>query len=90
MDILDSKNSKNIKSTGFTLAEVLITLVVIGVVAAIILPNLITNIQDRELKTKFKDVYSMLSQATALMLKDKGGVTKQYYDSNKNEPLHSV
>ena len=32
---------------GFTLAEVLITLAIIGVVAALTLPTLLTNIQDR-------------------------------------------
>ena len=45
----------------FTLAEVLITLGIIGVVAAITMPTLITKVQDRILMNQFKKVYSILS-----------------------------
>ena len=38
----------------FTLAEVLITLGIIGVVAAITLPTLTTKIKHKELETKFQ------------------------------------
>lgn len=46
----------------FTLAEVLITLGIIGVVAALTLPNLIANYQKMVLKNQFKKTYSLLSQ----------------------------
>ena len=36
---------------GFTLAEVLITLAIIGVVAAIAIPSVISNSQQQEFKT---------------------------------------
>ena len=51
------------RNTGFTLAEVLITLGVIGIVAALTIPALITNIQDKQFKTAYKESISIISQA---------------------------
>lgn len=51
------------KRFAFTLAEVLITLGIIGVVASITIPTLMNNIQQAELKTSFKKAYSVASQA---------------------------
>ncbi len=48
---------------GFTLAEVLITLGIIGVVAAMTMPSLISNYRHKVLETQFKKAYSVLSQA---------------------------
>lgn len=48
---------------GFTLAEVLITLGIIGVVASITIPVLMNNIQDAQFKTSYKKAYSAASQA---------------------------
>ena len=47
---------------GFTLAEVLITLVIIGVIAALTVPNMIIRHQKLETATRVKNVYSELSQ----------------------------
>ena len=47
----------------FTLAEVLITLGIIGVVAAMTLPTLITNYQKRATIAKLKRAYSVIKQA---------------------------
>ncbi len=49
---------------GFTLAEVLITLGIIGVVAALTLPALVAKYKHKALETAFKKVYSELLQAT--------------------------
>lgn len=49
----------------FTLAEVLITLGIIGVVAAITIPTLMKNIQDAQYKTAYKKAFSVASQALA-------------------------
>ena len=51
------------KKVGFTLAEVLITLGVIGLVAAMTLPALINNNRNKALETAFKKNYSVISQA---------------------------
>ena len=45
------------------MAEVLITLGIIGIVAAMTLPSLINNKKNKELETAFKKNYSVLSQA---------------------------
>ncbi len=60
------------KKQGFTLAEVLITLVVIGVVAALSIPTLMAKYQEHVLSVKLKKVNSILQQATKLMFTDNG------------------
>lgn len=47
----------------FTLAEVLITLGIIGIVAAMTLPSLVNNNRNKQLETGLKKAYSTLSQA---------------------------
>lgn len=54
----------------FTLAEVLITLGIIGVVAALTIPTLISEYQERANVTKMKKVYSTLTNAYQLYLVD--------------------
>ena len=46
----------------FTLAEVLITLGIIGVVAAITIPSLITKLENIKNSTILKEDYSILQQ----------------------------
>ena len=57
---------------GFTLAEVLITLGIIGVVAAITIPSLINITQGKELEAQYKKAYSTLSQAVLRMNAEQG------------------
>ena len=52
------------KRFGFTLAEVLITLGIIGVVAAMTIPTLISNTNGAQFKTGFKKALSTLSRQT--------------------------
>ncbi|HNW25174.1 MAG TPA: type II secretion system protein [Candidatus Gastranaerophilaceae bacterium] len=58
--------------TGFTLAEVLITLTIIGVVAALTVPNLYAYYQKTQYVTQLKKVYSEISQAIKLLMADEG------------------
>ena len=51
------------KKYGFTLAEVLITLGIIGVVAAMTIPTLIANTNSARFRSQFKKSISTLSQA---------------------------
>lgn len=57
---------------GFTLAEVLITLGVIGVVAAITIPSLINRTNDAELTAAFKKAYSVANQAYKMAVQENG------------------
>jgi prepilin-type N-terminal cleavage/methylation domain-containing protein len=57
----------------FTLAEVLITLLIIGVVASLVVPALINDTQDAELKTAWRKAYSELDQATRRIIQDNAG-----------------
>ena len=54
------------KKFGFTLAEVLITLGIIGVVAAMTMPTLMSNTQGAQFKTAFKKELSTLNQAVLM------------------------
>lgn len=57
---------------GFTLAEVLITLGIIGVVAALTLPAAINNTQNRQLEAGLKKAYSTINQALLLYENENG------------------
>ncbi len=59
---------------GFTLSEVLITLGIIGVVAALTMPTLIAKQKEKETVAKLKKVYSTLSQALLSAIADYGTV----------------
>lgn len=63
---------KNKRASGFTLAEVLITLGIIGVVSAMTIPALINRTQAKELEAGFKKSYSVLSQAVQRMQYEEG------------------
>ena len=74
------------KKAAFTLAEVLITLGIIGVVAALTLPTLIQNHQKQVYVTQLKKAYSTLNNAINKMAVDEGVVdwaqTQCGYQSN--------
>ena len=56
-------NRKAKIKNAFTLAEVLITLGVIGVVAAVTMPTLVTNIQEKARKEQVRTVKYKLTKA---------------------------
>ena len=71
IEILNNSASNRISlkafnKEGFTLAEVLITLGIIGVVAAMTIPNLMTNIQGIRVRAQLKKTISTLNQAVRL------------------------
>jgi prepilin-type N-terminal cleavage/methylation domain-containing protein len=59
----------------FTLAEVLITLGIIGVVAAMTIPALMTKIQEHVTIRKVKKFHSAINQSLRLALEEEGEVT---------------
>lgn len=57
----------------FTLAEILVTITIIGVIASLTIPQLITNIQKDQFRIAFKSIYSSLQSATSMIKEDNGG-----------------
>ena len=60
-------NRLSVKKCAFTMAEILLSLTIIGVVAAITLPSLTGNINERTWNTQRKALYARFSQALPLM-----------------------
>ena len=55
---------------GFTLAEVLITLVIVGVVAALTIPNIVYNSKKQEYSSRLKKFYSTMRQVEQKAMAD--------------------
>jgi len=60
------------KKKAFTLAEVLITLGIIGVVAALVMPSLIANYRKQQTISQLKKVYSTLNNAMRMSEAENG------------------
>lgn len=73
------------KNKAFTLAETLITLGIIGVVAALTIPGLINNYKAQKLHAKFLKTYSLLQQGFKQMEADDVSLDPATY---KNEPFY--
>lgn len=72
------------KEKNSALAEILITIGIIGVVAAITIPTLITNYQKKITATKLKKTYAELTNAVRLSEADNGEVSG-WNITNKSE-----
>lgn len=75
-----SRNAVKIYTNAFTLAEVLITLGIIGIVASMTLPALITKYEKKVNVTRAKQAFSILSQAIKLSEVENGEA--KYWDGN--------
>ncbi|OGI01546.1 MAG: hypothetical protein A2104_07260 [Candidatus Melainabacteria bacterium GWF2_32_7] len=70
---------------GFTLAEILITVTIIGIVASFAIPTLYHNIQEESYKTRWISIYSILNQATISILMDQGGSLVGVFKTSNND-----
>ena len=66
--------SANIRRAAFTLAEVLITLGIIGIVAAMTIPTLISSYKKHAAETKLRYFYSMMTNAIKLSEVENGPI----------------
>ncbi len=66
------------QKAAFTLAEILITLAVIGIVAALTIPNLVQSYKKKIVETRLAKFYSVMNQAIQLSEIDNG--PKEYWD----------
>ena len=64
------KNYFRFKSVGFTLAEVLITIGIIGIVAAMTIPTIMSNLRAQKLKSQFEKTYADLNIASRAFYAD--------------------
>lgn len=72
---------------GFTLAETLITVGIIGVVASMTLPALVTNKQSKELQVGLQKGYSIIGQVLQMMAYGEGqAITPEEYSTHKFAP----
>lgn len=76
-------SSYSLKRSAFTLAEVLITLGIIGGVAAMTIPNLINNYKATRLKSQFTKVQSEIAQAVRMMKNDDISLDPASYGKNE-------
>lgn len=74
----------NNKKFAFTLAEVLITLGIIGVVAALTIPTLIANHQKEVVGTRLKKFYSSFNQAIQMSVAENGDFSTWHLDTQDN------
>jgi prepilin-type N-terminal cleavage/methylation domain-containing protein len=70
----------------FTLAEVLITLGIIGVVSALTLPSVITNYQKQQTVVQLRKVYNELNNVVRLSEVDNGPIINWDYPQKYNTP----
>ena len=83
--LYDFKNKK----WAFTLAEILITLAIVGVVAVITLPNLIQKYQEKAIVNRLEKTYSLLQQSFQFAVEEYGypsswGLVRDFQNANKN------
>ena len=75
----------NFKKCAFTLAEVLITLTIIGVVAAMTIPVVSAKVKQHEYKTAAKKAFSIISNAVQTVSAQDGMTPEQYSNGSDAE-----
>ena len=79
----------NLKAPAFTLAEVLVTLGIIGVVSAMTVPSLMQNYQRQSYVTQLHKVYNELSQSLLRYQNDKNAINLTEAGLNSQAQMNS-
>ena len=74
----------------FTLAEVLVTLGIIGVVAAMTMPTLINDQRNKALEAQFNTAHSMISQTLTQMGSENIDLTKMYCGASRRDQKENI
>jgi len=82
-------NSKIFKF-GFTLAEVLITLVIVGVIAALTIPTLVAGYKKSVVESRLKKMYSTLANAVKMSIVSNGDIIGWDYNNQNFENFLSI
>ena len=72
------------KNNAFTLAEVLITLVIIGVIASMTIPTLINKTNKQEYVSRLKKAYSTFAQVTNRIIAENGTPDNWHLKGNRS------
>lgn len=83
------KTNYFINNKAFTLAEVLITLTIIGVIAAVTIPVIMNKVQNQETVSKVKKAYSMFSQAFLSLKNDDVDLNSAFSGTNSINALNT-
>lgn len=80
----------NIYRRAFTLAEVLVTLGILGVVAALTIPSLTNKVPDQKHMAALKKTYSVLQQATNLVIAEHESPAYWWIEDSLEEPVKII
>ena len=72
------------KFKAFTLAEILVTIGIIGFVSAMTIPSLINNVKDTRFRTQFLKTYTVIQQAIKRMEADDIAIESKSYNRRAN------
>ena len=72
------------KFKAFTLAEILVTIGIIGFVSAMTIPSLINNVKDTRFRTQFLKTYTVIQQAVKRMEADDIAIESKSYNRRAN------
>lgn len=77
-------NIFNNKKSGFTLAELLLTLIIVGIIAAVVMPTLITRAQNRMFETAYQREIADLTDTFEALAVNEGVYRLEEVDSVKS------
>ncbi len=84
------------RKAAFTLAEVLITLGIIGVVAGMVVPNTVSNFQEKQTVVRLNHTYSILNDAVAAIVKERyklnywGDDSREFFEAELTKHLRVI